>query len=481
MDHDGMGTSLPSLGRLDDEECTAIHEASMRVLEEFGVKLGHERARSLLESHGGHVDEGDVVTVPREVVEDAIRAAPSSFTLHARNPANDVVVGGDGPPVRAPGYGPPNVRTYTEGRRSATREDYERLVKLAQVEEAIGCTGYRVCEPPAVDEATGHYEMLERALTLTDKPVMGPTYGEERARACMEMVGIATGDPALSRPYVAGLVNTVPPRSIEREMLGGLLTYAEHGQPPIVSSFTVAGASGPPTLAASLAQANAENLLAVTLTQLVNPGTPVVYGVPTATVDPRYGSLSIGTPESALFVAAAARLAAFYGLPSRAGGGLSDAKSVDHQSGFESMFLQTVTDFAGIDFVLNAAGILESYSTISPEKFVLDCEAMRCLDRFREGFVVDEAHLDLERIEETDPAGHFVGAPGSGAGGENGFFRSAFVDKRAHRDWADDGAKSAFEQAHERVERRLAAYERPPMDADAERELAAYVAEHGGN
>jgi trimethylamine--corrinoid protein Co-methyltransferase len=481
MNEHGMASGGLSLDRLDHEGCRAVHEASMRILEEFGVKLGHERARSLLTSHGASVDDDGVVTVPQDVVEDAVAAAPASFTLHARNPTNDVTVGGEGPPIRAPGYGPPNVLTYADGRRPATREDYETLLKLAQVEDVITCTGYRLCEPPAVEESRRHYEMLERALTLTDQPVMGATYGAERARACLDMVGIAVGDRDLSQPYVAGLVNTVPPRSIEREMLGGLLAYAERGQPPIVSSFTVAGASGPPTLAASLAQANAENLLAITLTQLVNPGTPVIYGAPTAAVDDEYGSLSIGTPESALFVAAAARLAAFYGLPSRAGGGLSDAKSVDHQSGFESMFVQTVTDFAGIDFVLNAAGILESYSTISPEKFVLDCEALGYLDRFREGFAVDEAHLDLDRIGDTDPAGHFVGEPGSAVGGEAGFFRSSFVDKRAHRAWAEDGEKSAFEQAHERVQRRLDAYERPALDADAERELARYVSAHGGH
>lgn len=452
----------------------------MHILEEFGIRLGHERVRSELERHGATVDDDDVVRVPREVVEDAVRSAPASFTLHARNPDNDVTVGGDGPPVRAPGYGPPNVLTYTDGRRPATRGDYETLVKLAQVEDTISCTGYRLCEPPSVDEATGHYEMLERALTLTDQPVMGATYGAERARDCLEMVGIAVGDRELSRPYVAGLVNTVPPRSIEREMLGGLLTYAEHGQPPIVSSFTVAGASGPPTLAASLAQANAENLLAVTITQLVNPGTPVVYGAPTAAIDDQCGSLSIGTPESALVVAAAARLAAFYELPSRAGGGLSDSKAVDHQSGFESMFLQTTTDLAGIDFVLNAAGILESYSTISPEKFVLDCEALGYLDRFREGLTVDEAHLDLDRIGETPPAGHFVGAPGSALDDEGGGFGSSFVDKRAHREWSEAGGKSAFELAHERVERRLADYERPELDADAERGLARFVDERTG-
>jgi trimethylamine--corrinoid protein Co-methyltransferase len=196
--------------------------------------------------------------------------------------------------------------------------------------------------------------------------------------------------------------------------------------------------------------------------------------VPSSNVDTRYGSLSIGSPESALFVSFAAQMGRHYGIPSRGGGALSDSKSVDYQSGFESMLVQSVTAFSGIDFVLNAVGILESYSTVSPEKFVLDCEAIRYLDRFREGFRLDEGQFALDAIEATGPAGHFVGSRATDD--ESAFFRSAFVDKRSHGDWAADGGKSAFEMGRDRVRSRLDAYERPPIDDDIERELDRYVA-----
>jgi trimethylamine--corrinoid protein Co-methyltransferase len=137
------------------------------------------------------------------------------------------------------------------------------------------------------------------------------------------------------------------------------------------------------------------------------------------------------------------------------------------------MFLQTVTDFSGIDFVLHAVGVLESYSAVSPEKFVLDCEALRYLDRFRDGFSLDADAFALDAIASTDPGGHFVSA--SNAVDEPAFFRSEFVDKRSHVDWANAGGKSAFEQGRDRVRSRLDAYERPPMPADVERELDRYV------
>jgi trimethylamine--corrinoid protein Co-methyltransferase len=502
----GFDPAAAPLERLDAASVEAVHEASMHIVEEVGIRLDHERAQSVVESHGGSVDADGVATLPRDLVVEAVGRAPRSFTLHGRDPEKSVTVGGDAAPVRAPSYGPSTVHTTGESaagetgpdrvhaeRRDATLADYERLLRLAHVEDAITCAGYSVCEPTDVPAGERHLAMLDRSLRLTDKPVMGPTHGPEHAQACMDMVGIAVEDRELTKPYVAGLVNTTPPRSVDEAMLGGLLTYAEAGQPLVVSSFTMAGASGPPTLAASLAQANAENLAVIALTQLVNPGTPVVYGVPSATIDGRYGSLSTGGPESALFVALAGQLARYYDLPARGGGALSDAKTVDYQSGFESALLGAVTSFSGVDFVLNAAGVLESYAAVSPEKFVLDCELLRSLDRFREGVRVDEETLALDRIAETDPASHFLdgndGTAPDGDGDESvregeaesetaPFHRPAVVDKRTYADWADDGAKSAFELGHARVESLLAAYERPPMDAATERELDAYVAEH---
>ncbi|MEF8783689.1 MAG: trimethylamine methyltransferase family protein [Haloarculaceae archaeon] len=475
---DGVTSDPPPLRRLDGAALDALHDATMHVLEAIGIQLNNERAREVFRDHGAEVDEDNVVTVPRDVIEECLAAAPSQFTLHGRNPEKDLTVGGDGGPVRAPGYGPPHVYTSEDGRREARLSDYERLTKLAHVEDVINCTGYSVCEPADLDQRHKHFEMLRRSLTLSDQPVMASAHGERRARECLDMVGIAVDDRDLSKPYVTGLVNTVPPRRIDAEMLAGLLTYAEAGQPLLVSSLTMAGASGPESLSGSIAQANAETIMGIALAQLVNPGTPVVYGLPASTIDARYGSLSIGSPESALVVSVAAQLGRYYGLPARAGGGLTDAKTVDYQSGFESAFVGAVTEMAGVDYALHAAGILESYGTVSPEKFVLDCEVLRYLDRFRRGFSVDAGSFQLDRIEAVEPGGHFLDGPSLGdASGE--FHRPTAVDKRSHADWAAAGGQSAFELARDRVRRRLDAYQRPHMDSDIERELDRYVRARG--
>jgi trimethylamine--corrinoid protein Co-methyltransferase len=470
--------SGPPLQRLDEAGLDALHDATMHILEAIGIQINHERARDAFRNCGAEVDEDNVVTVPRDVVEECLAAAPSQFTLHGRNPETNLTVGGDGEPVRAPAYGPPHVYTFEDGRREARLSDYERLTKLAHVEEVINCTGYSVCEPADVGQGHKHFEMLGRSLTLSDQPVMASAHGEVRARESLDMVGIAVDDRELSKPYVTGLVNTVPPRRIDAEMLAGLLTYAEAGQPLLISSLTMAGASGPESLPGSIAQANAETIMGIVLAQLVNPGTPVIYGLPASTIDARYGSLSIGSPESALVVSVAAQLGRYYGLPARGGGGLTDAKTVDYQSGFESALVGAVTEMAGVDYTLHAAGVLESYGTVSPEKFVLDCEVLRYLDRFRRGFDVDAGSFQLDRIEAVEPGGHFLDGPSLGdASGE--FHRPTAVDKRSHDDWAADGSRSAFERGRDRVRSHLDAYQRPHMDSDLERELERYVETRG--
>ncbi|MFW5965857.1 MAG: trimethylamine methyltransferase family protein [Halodesulfurarchaeum sp.] len=472
MEFDLETQATPFIDRLDEEGRDAIHEASMYIIEELGIQVKHDEAIEYFEEAGATVEGEYLVKADRSLIEDNVEKAPESFTLHARNPDNNIEVGGEDT-FRAPGYGAPNIRTFEDGRRSSTIDDYELFMKLAQEEDVINSTGYNVAEPNDLDQEVKHLEMVKRSLEFTDMPVMVSTYGQDRTDPTLEMVGIAVGDEDLSKPYAAGLVNTVPPRTLDRAMTGGLVGLAKEGQAPVVSSFIQAGASGPGTMAGAVALANAENLMGITLTQLINPGNPVVYGVPASNLDMRYGSLSIGSAESALFANFAGTMGRYYGVPSRGGGGLTDAKTVDYQAGFESMLVNMATHFSGVDFVLHAAGILESYSTISPEKFVLDAEAMRFIDRFQGGYEVNEEMLALDIVESIDPDDHFLGESHTLRYAGKEFLIPELVDKRSHGDWKGDGEKTAFEMGHDRVQELLESYSKPELEEDVQADLDA--------
>jgi trimethylamine--corrinoid protein Co-methyltransferase len=319
--------------------------------------------------------------------------------------------------------------------------------------------------------------MLLRNLTLSDMPPGGSTYGADRAKACIEMVGIANDDPELSKPYMGAVANSVSPRTWDTKMTGGLLEYAKHGQPVVASPAVMAAASGPATLAGAMALANAEILAGVTMTQLANPGTPVVYGLPSSNVDVRYGSFAIGSPEGSLFVSFAGQMARHYGIPSRAGGGLTDAKTMDDQQGTEAMLQLMTTMLSGVNYVLHAAGVLDSYSTASPEKFVLDCDRIRYVERMREGFELSEETFALDLIREVEPGDHFLNKRHTLDHCKTEFLIPEIYDRDSYDNWEGDGGKSAYELAHERVGDLVDAYERPPMDADVEADLKRYAAE----
>ncbi|PSP84301.1 trimethylamine--corrinoid methyltransferase [Halobacteriales archaeon QS_1_68_17] len=473
MEYDLATVDVPAPERLTEEGLDAIHETSIRILEEIGIEVAHDEARQLLDDAGAEID-GELVCLPRSLVEDCVEAAPASFTLHGRNPDRHVHVGGDDYAL-ASGYGAPNVLTYEDGRRSSTIDDYEVLAKLAQSEDVITCTGYNLCEPNDVPQEVKHYDMIERSLVLTDKPVMGSVYGEDRAKASIEMVSIANEDPEMSKPYMTGVINTVPPRQWDTRMTGGLMEYAKHNQPTLISAVVMANASGPSTMAGSLALANAEILTGIAIAQQANPGVPVVYGLPASNVDVRYGSFSIGSPEGALFVSFAAQMGRYYGIPSRAGGNLTDAKTVGDQSGAESMLQMLTTMHSGINFVLHSAGIMNSYSTVSPEKYVLDCERIRYIERFADGYALNEDTFALDLLAEVEPGGHFLNKRHTLQHSKTDHYMSDLYDRQSYDDWESQGAKSPFERAHERVEQLLDEYERPPIDDDVRAELESFV------
>ena len=475
MAYDISTRDVPPPDNLPEEGLDAIHESAIQIIEDIGINVAHEEGRRVLEENGATVDhDEEMVWIPRSLVEDAVETAPSEFTLHGRGEGRAVHVGG-GDYALASAYGAPNILTFEDGRRRSTIEDYELLAKLAQSEDVITVTGYNLCEPNDVPQEVKHYEMIRRSLTLTDKPVMGSVYGEDRAKASIDLVGIANDDRDLGKPYMAGVVNSVPPRQWDKKMTGGLLEYAKHGQPTLISAVVMANASGPSTLAGSLALANAEILTGVTMAQLVNPGTPVVYGLPSSNVDIRYGSFSIGSPEGALFVNFAAQAGRYYDLPSRAGGTLTDAKTVDDQSGAEAMMQMMVTMQSGINFVLHAAGILNSYSTMSPEKYVLDAERIRYIQRYLRGYDLTDDTFALDLLEDVEPGGHFLNQRHTLEHGKTDHYMTNVFDRQSYDDWESAGKRDAFELAHERVNELVEQYEQPPLDADLRQELDDYV------
>ncbi len=464
---------LPAVNFLKDEELEQIHQAVLTILEKNGVEFHSEEARKILAEGGARI-EGEKVFFPPEMVMEEIAKAPSQFTLHARNADNNVIVGGENT-VHAPGYGSPYVMDYAQNaRRNATYEDYIAFTKLAGNSDNIDVVGGVLVEPNDIDDHLRHAKMLHAAVKHTDKCLMGSAMGGKKAEETMDMAGIIFGgiDRVRENPALISLINTNSPLQFDPRMLEALTVYARNNQPVIIAALAMTGTTSAVTLAGSLVQQCAEILAGVVFAQLVNPGTPVVFGSASSIVDMRTGNLAIGSPESVQMFSVIAQMARYYGLPSRGGGCLTDALVPDAQSGFESMMVLLTCIMSGINFMLHSAGLLENYMTMSYEKFVIDDEMLGMAKSYAQGFPINEDTLAVETIMKVGGGGNFIAD-------EHTFkhmkdTRIPIVSARENYAGAVELTDIA-QRAHEYCKAVLQAYTDPALDEKVEAELLKYI------
>ena len=454
----------------------AIHGQAMTILEEIGIDFLHERARELFQKAGMRVEDQRVRFDGGWVLEQCAKA-PAIFDLQARNPKRTVTLGGDNM-VTAPVYGPPFITDLERGRRGATIEDFNNFDKLAQSVEQIHCAGGTTVEPEDLPLGTRHLDMVYSHIRWTDKPFMGSVISSENARDTVEMAAIVFGgrESIEKTPAIISLINVNSPLRYDDRMLGALLEYSEAGQPVIVTPFLMAGAMSPMGLAGTVAQQTAEALAGIALVQMIRPGTPSVYGSFLTNTDMQSGSPAFGTPESAMGILASAQMARHYNLPFRGGGALTSSKAPDAQAAYESMMCMWPTVLGRVNFVLHAAGWLESALLASYEKFILDVEALRMFEwMLDKGLPVDEEGLAMDALREVGPGGHFLGSEHTMRHYRTGFYRPWISSTDNFDRWNRKGAMTADKVALEKWKQLLAEYPDPGIDPGVDEALQEFM------
>jgi trimethylamine--corrinoid protein Co-methyltransferase len=258
-------------------------------------------------------------------------------------------------------------------------------------------------------------------------------------------------------------------------MAASLVELSRYGQACVLASLAMAGASGPVEIAGVLAMQNAEILAGLTLAQLVRPGVPIIYGSTSSPMDMRTGGLSIGAPELSMIVSCTAQMARFYHLPSRSGGGLTDANFPDAQAGIQSAMALITAARNGINFILHACGILGAYVAMSYEKFIIDEELCGTVKKLIEPIDISDETIDLATIEEVGIGGNYLTQPKTFELCRTAFFLPELMTVQDHDGWLGAGGKRADERASDLLNKRLANYEKPDIDPAIESELSEYV------
>jgi len=457
------------------DDLQRIHDSSLRVLESVGIDFFYEPAVDLLAKAGCKVD-GNRVFFPPKLVVEQIAKAPSQFTLYARNAEKNVVIGGEHM-AYVPCYGAPLVNNLDEGRRDSTLKDFVNFVKLTHASSYQDIIGGVMAEPNDIPIARRGAEMLYAAMRYSDKPFMGGTLGAEAANESIGAASIVFGsreEMAAKPPFIC-ILCSLSPLAYDDRMLSAMMTYARAGLPQLVSSLSIAGATGPVTMEGTLVVQLAEILAGITLVQLVREGTPVVIGGQSTSAAMRYGTLSIGAPEMVVNTAATAQLARFYNLPSRSGGALTDSKTCDSQAGSESMMGQLMSTLSGINFVLHSAGMLETYMVASYEKFILDDEICGMCKRIKAGENITEERLAVDLIREVGPGGEYLTHEHTFRNFRREFYQPLIDERGTFSNWQRSGAISIERRANTKWKAILANYTEPELPADVERDLRKFV------
>ena len=460
------------------EELNEIHDASIHLLETVGVRFDDDEAVNLFKSNGFKTDDKTVFFTEKNI-RSALDTTPPNFKLVARDPIKSVAIGGDNFAL-VPGYGASFISSTGGLQREATLADYHGFCRLVQTSDVINVNGFLMVSPWDLPPKTAHLEMLYSNIIFCDKPFMGSPLSREAARDCINLLGIIWGslETLKETTVTASLITPLSPFQYTAEMAGSIIELARYNQACIFGALVMAGASGPISLAGLLAQQNAEILAGVTLTQLANPGAPVIVGGTSAILDMRTGSLAMGSPEVVRITAATIQMAKFYDLPARAGCSNTDAHLPDAQAGFESALTLMTAIRNGTNFVLHAAGILGSYNAMSFEKFIIDEELCRMVIEALKPININKESIDTNFIKEVGIGGDYLTQTKTLEQCRTAFFLPTLVNRKSYSGWQEDGHKRIDEKAVEVLEDRMSSYIKPDIDPQIDKDLRAYISKN---
>ena len=468
---------IPNFEMLSGDALSVVEANAEIVLEEVGVNfVNNPNALARWRAAGADV-QGERVHIPRGLARRLCQTAPASFTQHARNPVNNVEIGGKDL-VLAPVYGPPFVRDTVGGRRYATMEDFRTFVKLGQMSKWLHHSGGTVCEPTDLPVNKRHLDMLLAHMTLSDKPFMGSVTEPQRAQDSVDMCGILFGEEFVQQNTVmTSLININSPLTFDDTMMGALEVYAANNQACIISPFIVGGAMAPVSVMGTLTQVLAEVMAGIAYAQLVRPGAPVVFGAFVTSIDMNSGAPTFGTPEASQILYGAGQLARRLNLPFRSGGGLCGSKLPDAQAAYESAHTLNAALLGGVNFMLHACGWLEGGLVASFEKFVMDADQLGALHKMAGGVTTDGDAQAMDAIREVGPGGHYLGCAHTQRNFKTAFWRSNLLDYKPFETWDEEGARDTQALAAERVALLLSQYQQPVLDPAIAEALNAFVAE----
>jgi len=459
----------PSISLLTQADKETIHDRSLDLLQQVGIKFNSERALDLLAEAGCEIDRTELsAKIPAHLVEHALKLMPSQFLLAAPDPARDLVCGGGDLYYTAGGQAPFIRDLHTGQRHDTTSDDFIQCAHLIDALPEVGQWDFMVV-PGDVPPVLGDLRCLELSLLHTSKPTLGWINDPKALPFALEMLDAVTGgrDAFRERPLFMTYISPISPLSNDGTCVDVTLDWAPYKPPLIMLFIPLAGLTAPVTLEGTILQENTAFLGNTVLYQLAAPGWPMLWGAAAATVDMRSLRISQG-PEKNLMSMALIEMAKFYGVPCCGLGVTSDAKAIGFQSGLEGMFSGTLLRLAGVDNIWG--GLLDSATLADLPYMVLATEGMRQGGRFGRGLTLDDEHLMADLIAEIGFSGKYIEHLSTATRFRQEHLMQEMFAREPFEQWQARG-ETETDMALAKTKAILEAHEPRPQDPDLVKEL----------
>ncbi|TET08784.1 MAG: hypothetical protein E3J86_09915 [Candidatus Thorarchaeota archaeon] len=468
---------------LNRDEISAIHSASMEVLERVGVVIQHDKALKILAEAGAAIDfTAKVARIPEYLVHDALQKCPRKHRLIARNPKHSIVIG-DGNSYFTNGFGAHYTLDLNTGeRRLSTLKDLEEFTLLADFFPAVDYVKPNIL-PQDISKTAWELEIALAMFTNTEKHISPVALTPAGWRDVIEMAKIYSGgeEEFVKNPAIIDTgFNNVPPLKYTPEIIDMILECANYRIPFDISTGLLSSASGPVTLAGSIVQGIAENHSIVVLTQLAGPGTPMIWGSCATMLDQRYGTAAYGSPENGLIHAAFCQMAHHYGLPYYGAAGVVDSKVPDQQAAYENTMNALLAAVSGADVVHDGVyGIVEAGVTASYEMFAISNAICGAIRRISKGIQVTPETLAVDLIETVGHERNHLNTPEALRFTKKHLLEEQWypmISNRTSRpEWEKRGSKTIEEVAREKVKEILSTHKIEPLDKDIETAMRSLI------
>jgi trimethylamine--corrinoid protein Co-methyltransferase len=439
------------------DEIKKIHEASMKILKNIGIKVLDEKSLDFLSKNGAEVDfENKIVKLDRDLVNSCIKKVPTSFSYYTQDYQEMRIGEGDFYTVSMveESY---FLDSETSTRRESSSKDLVDCIRLLDQLPYY----HIICNPVLPHDIDPKLAIIYSAAQIyknTSKNCLVVPSNAREAQFLIELGAVIAGseNKLTEKPVLSVSIAPSSPLKLPENICGVIWEYALRKLPIIIVQAPMAGATAPVTIAGTMAQANAESLATLTLIQLIREGTPIVYGGAVMMFDLKTGFPAYGSIEWGLLSILTAQLGRFYGLPIYGSGGATNANINDAQSGYEKMSSTLLSYLAGHDMMCDAG--LNANGLISFDSIITQNEIFAKTIHLSKDIEISDETLAIDTIRNVMAGSDYLYEDHTLKNIHRDFLYSNAGNRKAYDQWKQDGGLDSISEGNKLAKELIASY-----------------------